>query len=114
MLLEKPPWVPGQDPGALLSLESNGAVLAVGMSTRFNPGVQAVRTAVRSGSLGTILLASDRVAFTVPPGTLAEWYFDADQSGGGVLVTNGVHSLDRAGVDPLGQPLKLNKVQLSS
>ena len=113
VLLEKPPWVPGQDPGALLSLESNGAVLAVGMSTRFNPGVQAVRTAVRSGSLGTILLASDRVAFTVPPGTLAEWYFDADQSGGGVLVTNGVHSLDRLAWI-LGQPLELNKVQLSS
>ena len=113
VLLEKPPWVPGQDPRPLLSLKSNGAALAVGMSTRFNPGIQAVRTAVQSGSMGTIMLVSDRVAFTVPPGTLAEWYFDAGQSGGGVLVTNGVHSLDRLAWI-LGQPLELKTVQLSS
>ena len=113
VLLEKPPWVPGQDPAQLLGLKSHGAVLAVGMSTRFNPGVQAMRSAVRSGSMGTILLASDRVAFTVPPGTLAEWYFDVNQSGGGVLVTNGVHSLDRLGWI-LDQALHLDKAQLSS
>ncbi len=63
VLLEKPPWVPGQDPEPLLAAARQGAVLAVGMTTRFNPGVQAVRNAVRSGALGPLLFASDRVAF---------------------------------------------------
>ena len=90
VLLEKPPWVPGQDPEPLLAAARQGAVLAVGMTTRFNPGVQAVRNAVRSGALGPLLFAS-----------------------GGVLVTNGVHSLDRLGWI-LGETLVLRSVRLSS
>ena len=113
VLLEKPPWVPGQDPEPLLAAARQGAVLAVGMTTRFNPGVQAVRNAVRSGALGPLLFASDRVAFTLGPGDLGDWYFDVRRSGGGVLVTNGVHSLDRLGWI-LGETLVLRSVRLSS
>jgi predicted dehydrogenase len=113
VLLEKPPWVPGQDAGPLLTARRDGAVIAVGMSTRFNPGIQAVRQAVRSGSLGQVFLLSDRVAFTLAPGDLAEWYFDVQRSGGGVLVTNGVHSLDRVAWI-LGEALVLRSARLSS
>ena len=113
VLLEKPPWAPGQDPRPLLDAGHNGAVLAVGMTTRFNPGVQAVRRAVRSGALGSVLVASDLVAFTLAPGDLGDWYFDVERSGGGVLTTNGVHSLDRLAWI-LGQPLVLRSARLSS
>jgi predicted dehydrogenase len=83
------------------------------MTTRFNPGIQAVRRAVLSGALGQVLLVSDRVAFTLAPGDLAEWYFDVKRSGGGVVVTNGVHSLDRVAWI-LGEALVLRSAQLSS
>jgi predicted dehydrogenase len=113
VLLEKPPWVPGQDPGPLMAARHDGAVIAVGMTTRFNPGIQAVRRAVGSGALGEVLFVSDRVAFTLAPGDLAEWYFDVQRSGGGVVVTNGVHSLDRVAWI-LGEALALRSARLSS
>lgn len=112
VLLEKPPWLPGQDPTVLLDLVQRGGVLGVGMTTRFNPGVQALHRTVRSGVLGDVLIASDRVAFTVAPGDLAGWYLDGAKSGG-VLVTNGVHSLDRLAWI-LGQPLTLMSSRLRS
>jgi predicted dehydrogenase len=113
VLLEKPPWVPGQDPGRLIEASRGGAVIAVGMTTRFNPGIRALRDAVRSGALGRVLAAHDRVAFTLSPGDLANWYFDPGRSGGGVLVTNGVHSLDRLAWI-LGENLVIERVTRSA
>lgn len=113
VLIEKPPWIPSQSPLPLLRASRGGALVAVGMTTRFNPGVRAIREAVRAGVLGELLVASDRVAFTIAPGDLGDWYFDAHQSGGGVLVTNGVHSLDRLRWI-LGQELSLRRARLTS
>lgn len=113
VLLEKPPWVPGQDARRLVEASRSGAVIAVGMSTRFNPGIQALRGSVRSGALGSVLAAHDRIAFTLSPGDLEDWYFDPEHSGGGVLVTNGVHSLDRLAWI-LGEDLVLENVRRSA
>lgn len=113
VLLEKPPWVPGQDVANLVA-EADRGVLAVGMTTRFAPGVQALREAVRRGELGRVEWLSDVVAFTVDPVVpLPSWYLDPLRSGGGVLVTNGVHSLDRVAWI-LGSALALEDVRLSS
>ena len=97
VLVEKPPWLPGEDPGQLLArvASAGSSQVAIGMSTRFNPGIRALYDVVARGLLGSILAASDRVAFTLVQGDLAEWYLDPAISGGGVVVTNGVHSLDR-------------------
>lgn len=113
VLLEKPPWVPGQDAGRLVEASRGGAVIAVGMTTRFNPGIQALHGGVRSGALGSVLAAHDRIAFTLSPGDLENWYFDPERSGGGVLVTNGVHSLDRLAWI-LGEDLVLGNVLRSA
>ncbi len=115
VLVEKPPWVPGQDPAPLLSAASNSSALtAVGMTTRFSPGVQALRRAVRSGQLGSVMWVSDLVAFSLAGDSgLPAWYFDPGFSGGGVLVTNGVHSIDRVSW-VLGEPLVLETARKSS
>ena len=115
VLVEKPPWVPGQDPAPLLSAASNSSALtAVGMTTRFSPGVQALRRAVRSGQLGSVMWVSDLVAFSLAGDSgLPAWYFEPGLSGGGVLVTNGVHSIDRVSW-VLGEPLVLETARKSS
>jgi predicted dehydrogenase len=43
-----------------------------------------------------VLWWSDRIWYNLQPDALVDWYFDPAISGGGVLVTNGVHALDRA------------------
>jgi predicted dehydrogenase len=95
-LVEKPHRVPGQDATALAEAVDGGAEVFVGMSTRHWPGIVAVGRAISSGELGDILGYTDRMAFPLPEGALPGWYFDRSLSGGGVLVTNGVHALDRA------------------
>lgn len=95
-LVEKPHRIPGQDPGALQAAVAAGAEVFVGMSTRHWPAIVELGRSIRSGVLGEILGYVDRMAFPLPPGALPTWYFDRAVSGGGILVTNGVHALDRA------------------
>ncbi|WP_175985582.1 Gfo/Idh/MocA family protein [Microbacterium tenebrionis] len=95
VLVEKPHRVPGEDPSSLLEAERRGARVFVGMSTRHWPGIEAAADAVRAGELGEILAYTDRMAFRLAEESLPAWYFDAAVSGGGILVTNGVHALDR-------------------
>lgn len=97
VLVEKPHRVPGDDAAALARAvrESSGRY-AVGMTTRHWPGVRAVASAIASGELGDLLSYTDRMHFALAPDALAPWYFDRAVSGGGVLLTNGVHAIDRA------------------
>ena len=95
-LVEKPHRIPGQDPSPLRAAVADGAEVFVGMSTRHWPAYVELGRAVRDGELGELLTYTDRMAFALPDGALPAWYFDRSVSGGGVLVTNGVHALDRA------------------
>ncbi len=97
VLVEKPHRIPGQDPEPLLeSLRRSGRMCMVGMTTRHRPGFAAVAQAVRDGVIGSILGYDDAVHFPLGRDSLPAWYFDPARSGGGVLLTNGVHVLDRA------------------
>jgi predicted dehydrogenase len=97
VLVEKPHRLPGQDPGPLRqALRGTRARYHVGMSTRYSPGLAAIARAVHAGMLGRIEYCSDAIWYTLRPGSLSPWYFARAQSGGGVLLTNGVHALDRA------------------
>ncbi|MDX2376772.1 Gfo/Idh/MocA family oxidoreductase [Microbacterium sp. LRZ72] len=95
-LVEKPHRIPGQDPAALRAAVAGGADVFIGMSTRHWPAYVALTRSVASGELGEVVSYTDRMAFALPESALPAWYFDRTISGGGVLVTNGVHSLDRA------------------
>jgi len=96
VLLEKPHRIPGQDPAPLEAAVAAGGRLMIGMSTRHWPGVAATADAIAAGELGEIVGYDDRLAFPLGEGALPPWYFDRAVSGGGILVTNGVHALDRA------------------
>jgi predicted dehydrogenase len=96
VLVEKPHRLPGQDASELLEASHrDGVPVQIGMSTRYGAGMQVLRRALGDGSLGEPAWVSDRIWFQVGVGQLAPWYFDRRSSGGGVLVTNGVHALDR-------------------
>jgi predicted dehydrogenase len=115
VLVEKPHRIPGEPADPLLAaLEASGRRCMVGMTTRHRPGIGAVGEAVRSGALGTLLGYDDAIHFALPPGALPDWYFDPARSGGGVLLTNGVHALDRArailGTDLVVDDARLTRV----
>jgi predicted dehydrogenase len=66
----------------------------VGMTHRFYPEVLAARAALASHSIGELLAVRSQVYFQMLPGSLSDWYFHRESAGGGVLTTNGVHSVD--------------------
>ena len=112
VLVEKPHRIPGQEFGfGTKGLEYLEKVF-VGMSTRHWPGVIELENAISSGTLGKILSYSDRVGFKLEDGSLPPWYFSREISGGGILITNGVHAIDRARV-LLKSDLVLNSAQLT-
>lgn len=96
VLVEKPHRIPGQvlDEGADWFEEKKRVF--VGMTTRHWPGVVELGDAIASGRLGKILSYTDRVGFRLDDTSLPPWYFDRKISGGGILLTNGVHAIDRA------------------
>jgi predicted dehydrogenase len=97
VLVEKPHRIPGQAPQALAeAIASSGKRYFVGMTTRHWPGVRAAARAAADGRLGRPLAYTDRIAYRLGPADLAPWYFDPKTSGGGALLTNGVHAIDRA------------------
>lgn len=108
VLVEKPHRMPSQDPW---ESRADGPLCWVGVSTRYSRGMSAVRTAIQSGVLGDIVLWSDRIWFELRPDSLPAWYFDPQTAGGGVLVTNGVHALDR--VEWMLGPLEIESSHLS-
>ncbi len=96
LLVEKPHRFPAETAQKLrLALARSGKHYQVGMTTRFNPGIRAIAAAVAVGRLGRILSYVDRYWFQLAPDTLSPWYFDPKFAGGGVLLTNGVHIIDR-------------------
>jgi predicted dehydrogenase len=96
VLVEKPHRLPGEDPEPLRQALADGrSRYQVGMSTRYLPGMAELEGAVRAGELGALAFCSDSIWFQLAEDSLAPWYFSRQQSGGGVLLTNGVHALDR-------------------
>ena len=96
VLVEKPHRIPGQHFEDGLEGFENLKKVFVGMSTRHWPGVVELGNAISSGKLGKILSYSDHVGFKLKESSLPPWYFSQEISGGGILITNGVHAIDRA------------------
>jgi len=93
VLVEKPHRAPDQP---AMTVHPDDPLCWVGMTTRYHRGMRVLHHAVRSGELGEVCWWSDRIWYRLEPGRLPDWYFDRTISGGGVLVTNGIHALDRA------------------
>ncbi|MET9019979.1 Gfo/Idh/MocA family oxidoreductase [Actinopolymorpha sp. NPDC004070] len=71
----------------------NRTLLTVGFCHRFQPEIEAIRTAVADGRIGTALTFRNR--FSGPlDGVESSWFSQPEISGGGVLMDTCVHSVD--------------------
>lgn len=92
VLMEKPVCANEQDYRAMLKLAANKKLM-IGLTQRFYPEVQRAAEWVKAGRIGRVLSYHDTMILS--GSGLPSWYSDLSVSGGGVLVTNGVHLLDR-------------------
>lgn len=94
VLLEKPVSANRDDYAVMKQtvLDHSGRVM-IGLTQRFYPEVMQARKWIHEGAIGELLSVHD-VLINSGAG-LPAWYRNRDISGGGVLITNGVHLLDR-------------------
>jgi predicted dehydrogenase len=96
VLCEKPLALTAADGRSMCEAsERSGATLAVGFVTRFHPATTHLKHAIDDRLFG------DVVDYDLEFGVRFEWaavsgfYFDRRQSGGGVLMNEAIHTLDR-------------------
>lgn len=92
VLMEKPVSASKQDYLSMMQL-AEGKKLMIGLTQRFYPEVRQAATWVAEGRIGRPLSYHDTMILSGQG--LPSWYSDLRMSGGGVLITNGVHLLDR-------------------
>ncbi len=94
VLLEKPASPTLEDHDAMqAAVEAAGVRLMVGMTHRFYPESRAAANYLASGRAGAIIAMREQVALDAT--NLPDWYFDRRVAVGGVLLTNGIHAIDR-------------------
>lgn len=94
-LLEKPmaPTVADCDAIAAAA-EQAGIVLMLGLTHRFHAELIEAHRLIADGAIGTPMLAQDAFSFG-EHGPWPAWYYDQAMSGGGELMHDGVHLVDR-------------------
>jgi phthalate 4,5-cis-dihydrodiol dehydrogenase len=94
ILLEKPAATRVADYERMqAAVDRTGVRLMVGMTGRFYPEGQRAFVALKDGVIGTPTAYAEHMHFDAS--SLPDWYFQQEFSGGGVLLTNGIHSFDR-------------------
>lgn len=95
LLLEKPmaPTVADCDAIAAAA-EAAGIVLMLGLTHRFHAELIEAHRLIAAGAIGAPLLAHDLFSFG-EHGPWPAWYYDRALSGGGELMHDGVHLVDR-------------------
>ncbi|MBA3707974.1 MAG: Gfo/Idh/MocA family oxidoreductase [Planctomycetes bacterium] len=97
VLVEKPIDVSANRADALIAACAEAEVrLGVFFQERFAPGILALRDIIGRGVLGRPILVSARVRWCRPPSYYASstWRGTAELDGGGVVVNQGIHTLD--------------------
>lgn len=74
-------------------VKAAGVTAMVGVTGRFYPETRAAKKYLREHPAGAILGIVERVY--MDDAGLPAWYHDPTVAGGGVLLTNGIHSVDR-------------------
>jgi predicted dehydrogenase len=69
-------------------------LLAIDMAYRFTAALQAIHTAISSGTLGDVYAAN--LVFHNAYGPDKEWFYDRARSGGGCVMDLGIHLVDAA------------------
>ncbi len=95
VLLEKPMAASVADCDAIaIACERAGVVLMLGMTHRFHRELIEARRLIAEGALGPPRLAQDLFSFG-ENGPWPAWYYDRGLSGGGELMHDAVHLVDR-------------------
>jgi predicted dehydrogenase len=98
VLVEKPAAKRMVELAGLQALaEQNGVRVRVGFNHRYHRAFQQARRIVDSGALGPLMFVRARYGHGGRVGYDKEWRADADISGGGELIDQGVHLIDLAG-----------------
>ncbi|XID90924.1 Gfo/Idh/MocA family protein [Paenibacillaceae bacterium WGS1546] len=94
VLMEKPVAVRESIYEAMLKeTERTGGKVMVGLTQRFYPEVVKAAEWIRGGRIGRPIAVRDTLILSGEG--LPAWYYDLGISGGGILITNGSHLLDR-------------------
>jgi predicted dehydrogenase len=94
ILLEKPMAVTASDAEAVArACQDAGVRLMVNFVHRYRAELRQARASIRSGALGRVLVLIDVMASGGGP--LPAWIWQRERSGGGIMMYNGVHSVDR-------------------
>ncbi len=97
VLVEKPAAKHVSELAALAeSARASGVCVRVGYNHRFHPAVMAARALVEAGELGDLHYVRGRYGHGGRLGYEGEWRADAERSGGGELLDQGVHLIDLA------------------
>lgn len=96
VLCEKPLALTWSEALGLCSLaEERRVVLAVGFAQRFHPTTHLLTAAMENGLIGDVLGYDAEFGARFAWPTVSGFYFDRAQAGGGVLMSEGIHTLDR-------------------
>ncbi len=95
LLLEKPmaPTIADCDAIAAAA-EQAGIVLMLALTHRFHAELIEAHRLIADGAIGTPMLVQDTFSFG-EHGPWPDWYYDRELSGGGELMHDGVHLVDR-------------------
>jgi predicted dehydrogenase len=95
VLLEKPMATSVADCDAIAAAcASAGVVLMLGFTHRFHPELIEARRLIAEGAIGSPMLAQDVFTFG-EHAPWPDWYYDRELSGGGELMHDAVHMVDR-------------------
>jgi len=94
VLLEKPAATRPEDYDRMQAATDRGGIrLMVGMTGRFYPEMRLAKEWIEAGRVGKVDRLTERSELDASD--LPDWYFDRRVAGGGVLMTNGIHTVDR-------------------
>jgi predicted dehydrogenase len=95
LLIEKPISNTLEEADRMIeACRQSGVNLMVGFTHRFHPELQMARRLIGEGELGQLCLAVDNMSFG-GVGNFPSWAWRKDVGGGGVLMFNGTHGIDR-------------------
>lgn len=98
VLTEKPMAITLEDADAMINTsKEQGAILGVIFQTRYVKGCQHIKELIDSGRLGRIISARSYLSWCRNDSYYegAEWKGTWNQEGGGVLIDQAIHSIDR-------------------
>lgn len=99
VLVEKPAAISVVELNELeAAATESGALVRVGYNHRFHPAAIKAVELFRSGALGPMMFVRGRYGHGGRLGYEKEWRADANISGGGELIDQGVHLIDLAGI----------------